>query len=380
VSSRTVSSRTVSSRTVFAATGATLHGHGPVLAGLWRSAADTRLAHGLLFDGPDGIGKFFAATRLAQGLLCAHGPAAPCGTCPPCKRFTSGNHADLFVLDPEGEGAEQIAVNWIRPRRDDPEPRPQTVEAFLSLKASEGGWRVVLVRAAERLNLNAQNALLKTLEEPGHATLLVLVTARPDRLLDTVQSRMVRVGFGRLSAAETAAVLAEHEIEASEAQALQRWSRCAPGRALALAGQGTAEARALFGRALQGELPALEASAAVWDLPGTFVAKTPRAGTRLRARAFFDLGIEILADLGRVRAGIDPDSLAHGDLALTVATEPGGSLSSPRCRRLLDEWLELRQDVDANLAPEGLLDRAFLALERARTVARDDSRTPPARR
>ena len=76
-----------------------LGAHEEVLEGLWRAAGAGRLPHALLFEGPQGIGKFAAARRLAQGLFCRGGPARPCGRCDTCKKAASDNHLDLFVLD-----------------------------------------------------------------------------------------------------------------------------------------------------------------------------------------------------------------------------------------------------------------------------------------
>ena len=81
------------------------------------------------------------------------------------------------------------------------------MEDFLDLRAGEGGWKVVLVREAERLGEAAQNAFLKTLEEPRPRVLLALESSRPERLLPTVRSRLVRVRLEPLSAADAEAVL-----------------------------------------------------------------------------------------------------------------------------------------------------------------------------
>ena len=152
--------------------GEELHGHGAVLEGLWRSAAAGRLPHALLFRGPEGIGKFLAMRTLAAGLLCDGGPGAPCGACGPCKRVRSDNHADLFPVDAVAHGFDILTIHFVV-HRDDPPPAYQgpAVEDFLLLRAHEGGWRVVLMREAERMNEAAQNAFLKTLEEPTPRTL-----------------------------------------------------------------------------------------------------------------------------------------------------------------------------------------------------------------
>ena len=171
-------------------------GHAEAVRGLWRAAARGRLPHALLFEGPDGTGKFLAARWLAQGLLCAGGPGDPCGACGPCRRLLSGgeqgNHPDCALIDPVQEETESISIDRIAERTGRGEKR-ESAEAFLRLRPAEGGWRVLVIRDADRMLPPAQNALLKTLEEPSPGTLLVLVTARPAALLDTVRSRASRL-------------------------------------------------------------------------------------------------------------------------------------------------------------------------------------------
>ena len=123
-------------------------GHAAIVEGLWSAARETRLAHALGFDGQEGVGKFHAARWFAAGLLCKDGPGAPCGSCPPCKRVASGNHADLCIIDPEALGEESIRVDFIRRKPDSDCPVDPPVEEFLELKAHEGGFQVVILRDA----------------------------------------------------------------------------------------------------------------------------------------------------------------------------------------------------------------------------------------
>src|SRR5262249_17277137 len=189
-------------------------GHAGAMESLLRAARERRLAHALLFAGPEGIGKFLAAEWLAFGLVCERGAARACGACGPCKRLRAGAHPDVFAIDPDLEGEEEIRIGRITYRERD--PRANGLE-FLSLRPMEGGWRVVIVRDAERMTDEAQNALLKTLEEPGDSTLLVLVAAREEILLDTTRSRCVRVGLRPLEVPAVARLLGARGIAADEA-------------------------------------------------------------------------------------------------------------------------------------------------------------------
>ncbi len=143
-----------------------------------------KLPHALLLRGPAGTGKVAFAQAMAQRMLCAH-PSADlaCGQCKYCKLFAANTHPDFFVAQPE-EGGRAIKVDLIR-----------DLITFASKKAQFEGYRVVLVQPAEAMNINASNALLKCLEEPGGNTLIMLVSHQPSQLLPTVRSRCQSVEF-----------------------------------------------------------------------------------------------------------------------------------------------------------------------------------------
>jgi DNA polymerase-3 subunit delta' len=342
-------------------------GHAAQIDGLWRAARAERLAHALCFVGPAGVGKFLAAEWLALGLLCARaerGRSAgePCGVCGPCKRARADTHPDVFVIDVESENRERDAkerdeeIRVRRIARRDSEDGP-TVADFLALRAAEEGYRIVLVREADRANEEAQNALLKTLEEPGESTLIVLETARPDVLLPTIQSRCVRVGFEAPSPEATAAILAAHGLPAADAEMLARWSGGAPGLALTLHARAAPAMRDVLERALSAAVDAFAAAAEILEIEGEFTAKTALGEQRLRARTFLDLSLSVLRDRERAAAGVDPAHLAHGDLVRRIAPA-----SAVLRARQLEQCLRARQDVDQNLSPEAALERALFAL------------------
>lgn len=341
-------------------------GHASVLEGLWRAARGGRLAHALCFVGPEGVGKFLCAETLAQGLLCARGVGAPCGTCGPCKRNRIDSHPDVFVVDPTLEGLESLPIGHVTPRSDGPK---MSIEQFLSLRPMEGGWRIVLVRESERLVEEAQNALLKTLEEPGDSTLLVLETSRPDRLLATIHSRCVRVPFCGLDVASVLTVLKREGIDESDARELARLCDGAPGMASTLAQRGVLSMREILVRALEPKSDLIALASEVSEIEGRYTEKTATAQGRTRARTFLDLMALSVRDGLRVTAGVSPETLPHGALAVLLSRAGEDALATS-----LERILASRQDVDMNLAPDAAVERALLALEPLRSTPAEVSR------
>ncbi|CDI04184.1 putative DNA polymerase III subunit delta' [Candidatus Competibacter denitrificans Run_A_D11] len=159
--------------------------HEPVWRQIQTRLVADRLPHALLLVGPQGLGKFIFARRLAAALLCTARDTAgdACGCCRACHLFQAGSHPDYCVIRPVEEG-KAIRVDQIRELGD-----------FLGLTAHAGGYQIALLAPADRLNLNAANSLLKTLEEPAGNGVLLLVTANPARLPPTVRSRCQWVRF-----------------------------------------------------------------------------------------------------------------------------------------------------------------------------------------
>ncbi len=330
-------------------------GHGATLESLWRAADAARLPHSLLFCGPEGIGKFLAARWFAAGLFCREGPGWPCGRCGPCKRVAAGSHPDLFVVDAVAAGESALTVAFISPREGASGSgySGPSIGEFLSLRPMEGGARVVVVREAERMNAAAQNAFLKTLEEPGRESVLLLECSSPAALLDTIKSRVVPVALEPLGAEETEAVLAE---VAPEALPLARWCAGAPGVALRLAERGAPALREALLEVASGECTAQEAAARVWEAPGDFPGKTPAAQRRLRVATLLDLGLDLWLDLERKHAGVAVEELAQGDVLGRLPPQ-AAVLREER----LAAWLTARGDIDRNLSAEAILDRALAA-------------------
>jgi DNA polymerase-3 subunit delta' len=146
-----------------------------------------RLPHGLLLQGPAGVGKERFASALAAALFCTgRGERLEaCGSCAECQLSRAGTHPDVHWVRPVEE-KKTIGVDQVREMCEQ-----------LAMTSMRRGYRVAIASPADRLTPQAQNALLKTLEEPAPRTVIVLVTARPSALLPTLRSRCQRVEVAR---------------------------------------------------------------------------------------------------------------------------------------------------------------------------------------
>lgn len=338
-------------------------GHRPMAERLWKAAAEGRLPHAILVEGPEGIGKFATLKWLAAGLLCAEGPAAPCGVCGPCKRVQSGgaqgNHGDLFNIDPVAEGEEQIKVGRIATRSDaSGAENSACLENFLDLTRVEAGPRVVLIRECQRMNTAAQNALLKTLEEPRPGTLILMETHRAMGLLSTIRSRCISVRLDPLGPEPCAQVLAQAGLGLAEATSLARMAEGSPGRALAWHRRGALGFRRALVECLHGEVGPLRAAQSLWELEGEFTGGTPTAQARSRARFVIELALALLQDQSRAAQGLPLERLPHGDVVRLERLR----FDALACAKAREGLLVCRADIERNLTPDAVLERALLFL------------------
>ncbi|TBV09364.1 DNA polymerase III subunit delta' [Phytopseudomonas dryadis] len=209
----------------------------PWQAALWQQLAGrAQHAHAYLLHGPAGIGKRAMAERLMALLLCQK-PAdlQPCGQCKSCHLLAAGSHPDNFILEPE-EADKPIKVDQVR-----------VLVNFVVQTAQLGGRKVVLVEPAEAMNLNAANALLKSLEEPSGDTVLLLISHQPSRLLPTVKSRCVQQACPLPDATASLLWLAEALPDSSEEERheLLYLAAGSPLAAARMQAQGVREQRAL---------------------------------------------------------------------------------------------------------------------------------------
>ncbi len=208
-----------------------IRGQERALGTLRRALGRGRLAHALIFAGPAGVGKRATARALATALFCKNEPGLGCGACDDCHLLETGGHPDLLVEDlerarEERATASKLSIDQIR-----------RVRAQLSMRGVRSDKKVGIIDQAELLTTDAQNALLKTLEEPPGHTTLILIATNADALLSTIRSRCQSILFAPLEPAlirellesegtdpelaETAAGLAEGSLDRARSLAAE---------------------------------------------------------------------------------------------------------------------------------------------------------------
>jgi len=177
-----------------------------------------RIHHAYLFCGTRGVGKTTIARALAKGLNCVEGPTAePCGVCPSCQGVTLGNNPDLIEID----GASNNSVDDIRSLRE-----------TVGYAPNMGRYKVYLIDEVHMLSKAAFNALLKTLEAPPPHVIFLFATTEPDKIIDTILSRVQRFDFKRIPAeavAKRLAEIAKNEGASVSEASLRAIARCGEG-------------------------------------------------------------------------------------------------------------------------------------------------------
>ena len=201
-------------------------GHQEIKEHLQAALVHDTVSHAYLFEGMEGIGKRTLAREFAKALLCTqplegHGP---CGRCVSCQTMASGNHPDVIYLN-AGEKAS-ISVETIR----------EGLVQDISVMPYRSRFKVYIVEDAHRLTVQAQNAMLKTIEEPPGYGVILLLAANVQNFLPTILSRCVRLRFVPLSYSTIGQALTErYGVLPEKAAVCAAFSQGALGRALELA-------------------------------------------------------------------------------------------------------------------------------------------------
>ena len=200
-------------------------GHGQIKEHLLASIQTDKVNHAYLLQGQSGSGKRLLADAFAQALQCEQkdSPDA-CGSCRSCRQASGGNHPDIIYVRHEKPGT--ISVDEIR----------HQVVADIQIKPYQGPYKIYIMEDAERMNPAAQNALLKTLEEPPAYAVIILLAVNASLLLETIRSRCVLLDLKPVQDSEIEAYLMSHlEIPDYQAKLCTAFAQGSIGRAVEFA-------------------------------------------------------------------------------------------------------------------------------------------------
>lgn len=199
-----------------------IRGNTPLVEQLRRSAASGRSSHAYLFLGGAGAGKRLIANTFAKALQC-EGEKRPCDSCKSCHAFNHGNHPDVIYFQPLKNG-KTYTIEDVR------EQLLETVD----LKPFQYEKKIYIIEKADTLNIQSQNALLKTLEEPPAHAVFLLLAERAEAFLPTILSRVVVMKIRPLSAETIADYLMQTGHLAEESHILSAYAQGRIGQALEL--------------------------------------------------------------------------------------------------------------------------------------------------
>ena len=319
-----------------------LIGHKRAVQSLQRAVTEDRPNHAYLLLGAPGVGKRTVADMLARALVCAADDPScrPCDQCGPCGKVLAGSHPDVWAEEPSGK-FHTISTDQIT-----------ELQRRLSYRRAEGRHRVVILDEANRTGTQAQNKLLKTLEEPPEGTILILCAVHPGQLLITVRSRCQKLALGIVSPQTIEPWLIEqHDATPQQAATAAAGSRGLPGLAVALLDSDRSAERQAR---LSGLSEALAGKREAIDLLVTSVD---------RDRAACGEVLNTLQELLR-------DAMLEGAQALTSPIHPGalpeqGLLSALGPRQLADRIARVevsRERLRRNVGPAVLLEDLLVYL------------------
>ena len=312
-------------------------GHDQIVGQLKSSILEKRVNHAYLIQGGPGSGKMMLAKAFAQALLCENNEGDACGGCRACHQVETGNHPDLcFVTH---EKPLLISVGEIRDQ----------LVTDIGIRPYNGGYKVYIVKDADLMNVSAQNALLKTLEEPPAYAVILLLTRNAAALLETVRSRCALLTLNRLSDETLRKYLTDHlEMPDYQARQVTAFAEGSIGRAMELAGSED------FNRLCEEALK-VAAGAGRMDAHQILLAVARAAEYKDRIRDYLEILSVWFRDVLCFKAAQAPDQLIFLDRVARVR-EAASKASYEGLEQILQAiekaWIRLNANVSFNLTME----------------------------
>lgn len=310
-----------------------------------RAAMEENPSHAYLLSGAKGIGKCMVAETYAMALECTGETGArPCGMCHNCIQAMTGNHPDIIHVTHEKPAL--ISVDEIR----------EQVVADMAIKPYSGKYKIYLIEDADLMNPQAQNALLKTLEEPPAYGVMILMSTAPDTLLQTIRSRCVLLKLRSLKNTQIRNYLVEklHQ-DPHQADLATAWAQGSLGRAVMLA--ESEEFRELKEEtiALMKELPTMDR--------GTMVSRIKfLAEQKAGIKDYLEMMDTWFRDVLLFKSTEDASRLIFKEEISTIEAQ-ASSCTYSGAEEILRSLEEARDRLKANVSPELVLDLLLLTIK-----------------
>ena len=199
-------------------------GHEEIIGRLRESLKNKNISHAYIFEGEEGSGKKMLSSAFAKALQCEAGYGDSCNMCRSCRQFDSGSHPDIHYVTHEKEGS--IGVDEIR----------EQIVKDVSIKPYSSKYKIYIIDEAQKLTEQAQNALLKTIEEPPSYAVIMLLTDNARVLLDTVRSRCVSLMLREVDSERISRYLMEEYAQPDyRARVCSAYSQGKVGKAIEMA-------------------------------------------------------------------------------------------------------------------------------------------------
>jgi len=328
-------------------------GHEHVLNLLRQTVAEARPAHAYLFSGPEGIGKKLVAVRFAAMLNCPQLQDDSSASCPVCRRICEEKHPD-FIIEKPLRGMIRI-------------DRVRQVQSFFQFAPVEAFYRVAIVDDAHSMNRAAQNALLKTLEEPPAGRVLILVTSKPFVLLPTVRSRCRRIRFGPIRNDILAEILQEQGLDREKVSLVAATSGGSVARAL--------ETSASHFLDLRRQMIDMLADSQSVGIRGNLELSTEISKDRDLALDAIGIAISWVRDLLAVKEGSAGSGVINSDLLDRIVFS-AEHLTRKQIFSIYDELVKASELVEAEINVNRNLIMDVLLLRIRRILAEPASRIP----
>ncbi len=328
----------------------TIIGQRAVREHLQNSLALGKISQAYMISGEKGMGKKLMATAFAKALLCeerSEGEKESCGSCHSCKQVESHNHPDLIYVT--HDKPQLISVDEIR----------KQVVGDVLIRPYQSRYKVYIIDEAELMNEQAQNALLKTIEEPPEYAVILILTSNEQMMLQTVRSRCIKLSMTPLTKEEIKKILTGgNNISPVQAERVLSFSRGNPGRAKELVLSETFEKkRTLLIRILSGL-----ADSSVYQWTDNI---EDLSSDKKELASCFDLMEDWYRDVLLYKAGALKEQLIYQDAFAKVA-QGADTYSYHQLQRNFEALTVAREQLKRQVRPQLILENLFTELRRTK--------------